>query len=155
MNKLLATLTLIFSLGWAYTANVHFNQQQELAVLKAQKRYLEKEIILLEEKLAKPTYDWNGKASYYSEEGCIGCRSDRLMANGERFNEDALTVAFNRAPLNSWVHIKNPKTGLAVTAKVTDTGGFEDLDDPRIIDLSLGTKKALKCTDLCYVEIYR
>jgi rare lipoprotein A (peptidoglycan hydrolase) len=88
----------------------------------------------------KPT-SWTGKASYYTLNGCVGCRQDRLMANGERLDDSKLTVAFNRLPLNSMVKITNLDNGKSVTAKVTDTGGFER--HGRIIDTSLAVKNAI------------
>lgn len=94
---------------------------------------------------------WEGEASYYSEDGCVGCREDRLMANGERFNENAMTIAFNKLPLGTFVEVTNVSNGQTVAVKVTDTGGFEALD--RIADLSLGVKEVLNCSDLCDVRI--
>jgi len=92
-----------------------------------------------------------GLASYYSIDGCIGCNENRTMANGERLDDSKLTVAFNRAPLNSFIKITNVKTGAQVTAKVTDRGGFER--HGKIVDLSVATKNALGCGDVCQVEI--
>lgn len=93
-----------------------------------------------------------GKASYYSLNGCIGCREDRLMANGERLDDTKLTVAYNRALLNSYIEITNLANGKTIVAKVTDTGGFER--HGKIVDLSLATKNALSCGDVCNVQIY-
>lgn len=92
-----------------------------------------------------------GLASYYSWNGCLGCNENRIMANGEQLDDEKLTCAYNRAPLNSFIVIKNVKTGLEVTAKVTDRGGFER--HGKIIDLSVGTKNAIGCGDVCSVEI--
>jgi len=94
---------------------------------------------------------WSGTASYYSREGCVGCSPTLTMANGEPLDDTKLTVAFNKAPLNSYVEITNISNGQSVTAKVTDTGGFEKLN--RIIDLGLATKNAIGCGDLCEVEV--
>jgi rare lipoprotein A len=73
------------------------------------------------------------------------------MANGETLNDEALTVAFNRAPLNSYVTITNDKTGRSVRAKVTDTGGFER--HGKIIDLTIATRDAIGCGDVCRVIV--
>lgn len=96
---------------------------------------------------------WTGTASYYSREGCVGCSADLRMANGRPLDDKALTVAFNRLPMGSYVTVTNPKTGLSVRAEVTDTGGFER--HGRIIDLTVAVRDAVKCTNLCYVEIYK
>lgn len=123
---------------------------------------LEKDIECLESKLQEPVEEvpvqmitpvqtWEGQASYYSEDGCVGCREDRLMANGERFNEDAMTLAFNWLPLNTQVRVVNLRTGESRLAIITDTGGFNELG--RIADLSKGLKEAIGCTDLCEVAV--
>ena len=92
-----------------------------------------------------------GLASYYSRAGCLGCSPTLTMANGEPLDDNKLTVAYNRAPLNSYIEITNPKTGEKVTARVTDRGGFER--HGKIVDLSVATKKALGCGDVCKVII--
>lgn len=92
-----------------------------------------------------------GLASYYSREGCIGCSETLTMANGEPLDDSKLTVAYNRAPLNSYLTITNLNTGASVVARVTDTGGFER--HGRIVDLSVATKVSLGCGDLCKVEV--
>jgi len=96
-------------------------------------------------------YDFVGQASYYWTGGCVGCREDRMMANGEFLCDRMYTVAFNQAPLNSWVKITNLENGKETYARVTDTGGFEELG--RIIDLTLTVKNALGCEDLCEVGV--
>lgn len=100
--------------------------------------------------LLEPT-TYTGFASYYSVDGCIGCNENRIMANGEKLDDTKLTVAFNRAPLNSYVLIQNVGTGAVVTAKVTDTGGYER--HGKIIDLSVATRDALGCDDVCMVQV--
>lgn len=97
------------------------------------------------------TVKYVGEASYYSREGCVGCSESLTMANGQPLDDSALTVAYNRAPLNSYVTITNLKTKQSVTAKVTDTGGFEKLG--RIVDLTIATKNAIGCGSLCHVEV--
>lgn len=96
---------------------------------------------------------WTGKGSWYGEapEECLGCSASLTMANGERFNEDAMTVAFNWLPLNSMVTVRNLDNGEIFEARVTDTGGFNELG--RIVDLSKGLKNRLGCSDLCNVEV--
>jgi len=94
---------------------------------------------------------WTGTASYYSEAGCVGCSADLRMANGEVFDENDMTIAFNRLPLGTLVVVTNTLNGQAVVAKVTDRGGFESLG--RIADLSKGVKEVINCTDLCEVQI--
>lgn len=92
-----------------------------------------------------------GVASYYSREGCLGCSATLTMANGDPLDDGALTVAYNRAKLNSYVTITNLKTKLSVQAKVTDRGGFER--HGKIVDLTIATRDALGCGSVCDVEI--
>lgn len=94
---------------------------------------------------------WQGTASYYSVEGCLGCSIDRVMANGEPFDENRLTLAFMRAPLGSLVIVTNTKNGTSAIATITDRGNFERYG--RIADLSLGLKEAIQGQDLTPVKI--
>lgn len=92
-----------------------------------------------------------GLASWYGIDGCLGCSATLTMANGEKLDDSLITVAYNDAPLNSMVQITNLRTGAQVTAKVTDRGGFKR--HGKIIDLSVATKNALGCGDVCKVEV--
>lgn len=92
-----------------------------------------------------------GLASYYSRSGCLGCSKTLTMANGEPLDDDKLTVAYNRTKLNTMVKITNLKTNMEVIAKVTDRGGFER--HGKIIDLSVATKNAIGCGDVCKVKV--
>lgn len=92
-----------------------------------------------------------GTASYYSRNGCVGCSPAMTMANGKPLDDNALTVAFNRAKIGSMVRVTNQKTGESVVAEVTDTGGFERHN--RIIDLTIATRDSINCTNLCQVKV--
>lgn len=94
-----------------------------------------------------------GVASFYSVAGCLGCSPNMTMANGQRLDDTKITVAYNHAPLNSYIGIINLDNKKWVIAKVTDRGGFEKYN--RIADLSLATKEALGCKSLCRVEIVK
>lgn len=99
----------------------------------------------------------SGQASYYSETGCLGCSKTLTMANGEVLDDSKLTVALTPSLvrkyklLNKQVVIVNPKTGISVAAKVTDTGGFAKYN--RVADLSVATRDAIQCSNLCEVTI--
>lgn len=94
-----------------------------------------------------------GKASYYSIAGCVGCRADRIMANGQRLDDTRATVAYNYLPLNTPVEITNVANGKSIVVPVTDRGGFEKYG--KIADLSLATKNALGCGDVCNITIQK
>lgn len=97
--------------------------------------------------------NWSGEASWYgaSEDACLGCDPNFIMANGKKLDDTKMTLAFNRLPLGSFVNVTNTVTGKSQVAEVTDTGGFEPLG--RIADLSLALKEKIGCSDLCDVTI--
>jgi len=87
-----------------------------------------------------------GYVSYYSDAGCLDCRTDRLTASGEKFDENKLTLAHNQIKLGTKVRITNLNNGKTVIAKVNDRGGFNRLGlHGRIADLSLATCNAIEC----------
>ena len=98
-----------------------------------------------------------GEASFYSMDGCIGCRVDRKMANGETLDDTKLTVALVpddfKEYKNKTVIVENLANNKKIEAKVTDSGGFKKYK--RVADLSLATKNAIDCEDLCQVKIVR
>lgn len=100
---------------------------------------------------------WAGEASYYSRSGCLGCSKNMIMANGEPLDDAKLTIAMPTGVvrkyklLNTRVSVRNIRTGDRVSAKVTDTGGFAKYG--RVADLSVAVKRAIRCGDLCNVEV--
>lgn len=162
-------IAIIVVLMWLLLKQVNANLELQITIAEQQKQLLETQIQLLQEQLEQNAHYEEqksepteitlavGKASWYGEspDECVGCRADLLMKNGERYNENALTVALPQSTqlaINSWVRIYNAVTQKEVYARFTDTGGFESLG--RVADLSKATKEALGCTDLCDVEIY-
>ena len=73
---------------------------------------------------------WIGRGSVYTEAGCIGCRGDLLMANGERLSDNKPTFAAWRDDLNTYYALKNTENGLRAKGKLTDRGGFDRLANP-------------------------
>lgn len=110
----------------------------------------------------QPPVDWKcepaelldrGKAGFYTEadEGCQGCREDRVMANGEVLKDNQATLAHNRIPMNTPVIVINRDNGKSVAAIVTDKGNFEP---KRMADLSLSLAQTLDLrTDESTIEI--
>jgi rare lipoprotein A len=47
----------------------------------------------------------------------------RRMANGQRYNPNAMTAASNKYPLGSRVKVTNRRNGKSVTVKITDRCG--------------------------------
>lgn len=76
----------------------------------------------------EPDYIEEGVASWYGP-GFHG----RATANGERFDQNALTAAHRTLPMPSVVRVTNLENGRAAVLKVNDRGPFAK---DRIIDLS-------------------
>lgn len=70
----------------------------------------------------------SGKASYYGSH-----HHNKLTANGERFDQNALTAAHRTLPFGTKVRVVNSKTGKSVIVRINDRGPFIR---GRIIDLS-------------------
>lgn len=104
---------------------------------------------------------WEGNASWYDEDHCIGCDKKHYpphTANGMPMNSEDLTLAFMRAPLNRHVLVQHisRETGEVVgeaVAQITDTGGFEKKPWLRIADLSRGLREAIGGGDITPVRI--
>ena len=76
-----------------------------------------------------PTFAQAGLASWYGQ-GFHGKRT----ANGEVFNQNALTCASNSHKMGTKLLVTNPKNGKSVVVRVNDTGGFSKYR--RAIDMS-------------------
>jgi rare lipoprotein A len=72
-----------------------------------------------------------GKAYWYGKRF-----HGRKTANGERFDQNALTAAHKTLPLNTWVEVKNLATGKTLQVRINDRGPFTE---GGIIDLSRGS----------------
>lgn len=110
---------------------------------------------------------FRGKASYYSMDGCLGCKPyyDEngvyyLTANGDRFDENAHTLAVpaewvkeGKVELGTIVSVTNLDNGKRVLgAVVNDSGGF--LKYGRIADLSKALYEELGViTDVTTIEV--
>lgn len=70
----------------------------------------------------------SGKASFYAMKF-----QSRKTANGERFNQTALTAAHNKLPFGTKVKVTNVKNSKSVVVRINDRGPFIA---GRIIDLS-------------------
>ena len=66
----------------------------------------------------------------------------RKTANGERFNQRAMTAAHKKLPFNTWVKVVNRDNDKSVIVRINDRGPFRP---GRIIDVS---KKAARELDM-------
>ncbi len=74
-------------------------------------------------------------ASYYAD-----YFHGRTTANGETFNQYAMTCAHKTLPFNTLLRVKNPKNGKTVEVRVNDRGPYPPGRD---IDLSYGAAKKI------------
>jgi rare lipoprotein A len=79
-----------------------------------------------------------GLASWYG-----GVFNGRTTANGETFDENALTACHPTLPFGSLVRVVNVNNGRSVVVRITDRG---DLAKGRIIDLSKAAAEKLAMT---------
>lgn len=93
-------------------------------------------------------YNEKGVAGWYQEE------NGHLTANGEKYDEDALTAMHKTLPLPSIVRITNLENGNVAIVRVNDRGPYVN---NRLIDVSQKTAEALEFnmvgTTMVQVEI--
>ena len=76
---------------------------------------------------------YTGKASFYTNK-TNRYNGHNKTANGEIFNENALTCASNKHKFNTLLRVENINNKKSVICRVNDTGGFGKYN--RVIDLS-------------------
>ncbi len=64
----------------------------------------------------------------------------RKTANGEVYNQNAMTAAHKRLPISSYVRVTRVSTGKSIVVRINDRGPFVG---NRVIDLSYGAAKRL------------
>ena len=82
-----------------------------------------------------PVWTETGVASWYGPP-----YNRRRGANGQIYDQDAMTAAHRTLPLNSLIRVTNLKTGEQAVLHVTDRGPFVP---GRVLDLSMASAKAL------------
>jgi rare lipoprotein A len=83
-----------------------------------------------------PSYRGEGIASWYGPDF-----HGRLTANGEVYDMHSLSAAHPTMPLPSYARVTNLENGRSIVVRVNDRGPYAR---NRIIDLSIGTAKALE-----------
>jgi rare lipoprotein A len=74
----------------------------------------------------------------------------KTTANGESFNQMALTAAHKTLPFGTVIKVTNFKTGKSVLVRINDRGPFVDGRD---LDLSRGTALALGMTSRGVIKV--
>jgi rare lipoprotein A len=87
---------------------------------------------------------WNVTKVYKGEASWYGPGFDgNLTANGERFNQNALTAAHPSLPFGTQIRVTNQYNGRSVVVRVNDRGPYAG---GRIVDLSAGSADAIGLT---------
>lgn len=102
---------------------------------------------------------YEGKVSFYSKDGCLGCSENQTMGNGRVFDEMAMTLAVPCQDVLSGtirygtkVKVINTDMGHSVVGEITDCGGFRKYN--RVADLSKGMYQELEAkTDITNIRI--
>jgi rare lipoprotein A len=81
----------------------------------------------------KPVFTETGTASWYGPP-----YNRRRGANGQVFDQDALTAAHRTLPMNSLIRVTNLRNGKSAVMHVTDRGPFVP---GRVLDLSMASAK--------------
>ena len=81
-----------------------------------------------------------GSASWYGDKF-----HNRLTANGERYNMNAMTAAHKTLPFGTLVRVESPSTGKSVVVRINDRGPYAK---GRIIDLSRAAATQLGVKDM-------
>ncbi len=82
----------------------------------------------------RPIYSEEGYATWYT------AARGRHTANGDLFNDNAMTAAHRTLPFGTLVKVTNLKTGQAAILRITDRGPFVE---GRILDLTRAAAKAI------------
>ncbi len=77
---------------------------------------------------AKATYSAEGLASFYGKR-----HHGKRTANGETFDQHAMTAAHRTLPFGTWVRVTHLASGRSVEVRINDRGPY---GRGRIIDLS-------------------
>ena len=76
----------------------------------------------------------------------------KKTANGEIFNQNAMTAASNTYPFNTKLRVTCATTGKSVVVRINDTGGFHKYG--RSIDLSQGAAEKLGIIKKGVAKVY-
>jgi rare lipoprotein A len=82
-----------------------------------------------------PIYSETGRASWYGPP-----YNRRRGANGQIYDQEAMTAAHRTLPMNSLLRVTNLQTGQTAIMRVTDRGPFVP---DRVLDLSLASARAV------------
>lgn len=135
-----------------FITNVHLPSAQSEKSEKSEKNASSDRLISASKKKTETTYAagtvfQSGVASYYGP-GFHG----RRTANGERFNQFAMTAAHRTLPMGTRVKVTNTRNGRSVVVRINDRGPFAH---GRVIDLSTASARAIGISGVGRVQLAR
>jgi len=83
-------------------------------------------------------------------QGIASVYHDRITANGEHMNPNAMTAAHKSLPMGSRVTVTNHRNGRSATVRINDRGPYVT---GRVIDLSPGAARVLGIDGLAPVSL--
>jgi rare lipoprotein A len=83
-------------------------------------------------------------------DGVASVYHDRITANGEHMNPNAMTAAHKSLPIGSIVTVHNKRNGRSVTVRINDRGPYVT---GRVIDLSPGAARVIGMDGLAPVSV--
>ncbi len=83
-------------------------------------------------------------------DGVASVYHDRITANGEHMNPNAMTAAHKSLPIGSIVTVHNKRNGRSVTVRINDRGPYVT---GRVIDLSPGAARVIGMDGLAPVSL--
>jgi rare lipoprotein A (peptidoglycan hydrolase) len=83
-------------------------------------------------------------------QGIASVYHDRVTANGEHMNPNAMTAAHKSLPMGSRVTVTNKRNGRSTTVRINDRGPYVT---GRVIDLSPGAARVLGVDGLAPVAL--
>jgi rare lipoprotein A len=83
-------------------------------------------------------------------QGIASVYHDRITANGEHMDPNAMTAAHKSLPMGSRVTVFNKHNGRSVTVRINDRGPYVT---GRVIDLSPGAARVLGVDGLAQVSL--
>jgi rare lipoprotein A len=126
-------------LGWMFVASLLWTSPMSAAIAKANANK--------NKALQAPKPHYVGVASWYGAD-----RQGQKMANGKKFDRQALTAACWFYPLGTSLRVVNLSNGNAVTVTVTDRGPNLRLN--RVVDLSEAAARQLGYIDQGLTKVF-
>ncbi len=98
--------------------------------------------------IAAPSYASTMRSSWYDCAKPGECSKNKITANGEKFNPNALTAAHKTLPFGTLLRVTHK--GRSVVVRINDRGPFIK---GRHLDLSRAAARKIGCAGVCTVKV--